>query len=430
MATKLFLRNTTTNGVTDTGDGIVYDLSTVAGASADTGAVALTNGGTNIQWTKTAGGLSMAWISSPIETGFTLTAADISAWLEQGNANDEAGGRLRIYKYTPGVPTITELAGGPFDDGVEMDSMNPTEMTWAANPTDTAFAVGDRILIRLFATNITTMTVGTATLTFNAADAATGDSFFNIAETISFSSPSASPSSSVSSSPSSSISLSPSSSPSPSSSVSLSISLSPSSSVSSSVSLSPSVSVSSSISLSPSASPSPSSSESPSPSSSLSSSVSISLSSSVSLSISPSPSASPSVGYEDYTRFHYAALPADNADLTTQYSAQDYIDVNTDDGVRVAQSASGGEYAIHQFKDFVGAAISATLEWQGQTNQACFLSPVLLQIYNHNTTTWDTIDTDNTTTINVDFTLGATVSDLTDYKDGNNVISCRVYQKD
>ncbi len=187
MATKLFLKNTSVNRITDTGDGFVYDMTTTAGGASDTAVVTLTNGGTNIQWTKTAGGTSIAWISGRVPSGgFTLTTSDVSAWLQESNGNDEAGGRLRIYKYTPGTPTITELTGSPFDDGVEMDSMSPTEMTWVCNPTDTAFAENDRILIRLFATNTTTMTAGTATLTFNAADAATGDSFFNINENVTF----------------------------------------------------------------------------------------------------------------------------------------------------------------------------------------------------------------------------------------------------
>ena len=186
MATKLFLRNTTTNGITNSGDGVVYDMITTAGSAVDTDTVTLTNGGTNIQWTQTAGGSSVAWISGRVPAGgFTLTTADISAWFLQSNMNDEAGGRLRIYKYTPGTPTITELTGSPFDDGVEFGT-SITEMTWTANPTDTSFAENDRILIRIFATNITTMTAGTADLQFNAADATTGDSFFNIAETVSF----------------------------------------------------------------------------------------------------------------------------------------------------------------------------------------------------------------------------------------------------
>lgn len=184
MATKLFLRNTV-SVISDTGDGVLYNMVTEAGSAVDTDTVTLTDGGTEIQWTQSAGGSSIAWISGRVPSGgFTLTTTDISVWLLESNMNDEAEGRYRVFKYTPG-PTIVELGGGPFDDGAELGT-TITEMLWAGNVTDTAFAENDRILLRLYATNFTTMTAGTANLQFNAADATTGDSFFNIAETVAF----------------------------------------------------------------------------------------------------------------------------------------------------------------------------------------------------------------------------------------------------
>jgi len=185
MATKLFLRNTTTNGITTTGDGVVYDMITTAGAAVDTDTVTLTDGGTQIQWTQSAGGSTIAWISGRVPAGgFTLTTTDISVWLLESNMNDEAEGRYRVFKFTP-PSTVTELGGGPFDDGAELGTAI-TEMTWTGNVTDTAFAENDRILLRLYATNFTTMTAGTANVQFNAANTTTGDSFFNIAETVTF----------------------------------------------------------------------------------------------------------------------------------------------------------------------------------------------------------------------------------------------------
>lgn len=189
MATKLVLRNTTTNLITDTGDGIVYDmLASSFGSSSDTLVVDTASSGTNIQWTKTAGGSTVAFISGRVPAGgFTLTTSDVSWWCHESNMNANCGARIRIYKYTPGTPTITELTGSPFDDGVEFTPNTATEMTWTANPTDTAFAENDRILIRPYITNVGTMASGfTCTLTFNAADAATGDSFYNINETVTF----------------------------------------------------------------------------------------------------------------------------------------------------------------------------------------------------------------------------------------------------
>lgn len=186
-----------------------------------------------------------------------------------------------------------------------------------------------------------------------------------------------------------------------------------------------------SASISPSASGSASSSASASkslsPSSSASASASRSLSPSASLSPSFSVSPSPSLGFADYTRGDNAALPANDNNLETNYSAQDVIDVSTKDDIRVSQTGTL-EYMEHQFKNFVGSNTFCQVEWEGQTDLLPSSSTVNLQIYNRNTTTWDTIDSDNSSSINTDFILIAYIADLTNYKDASNVISCRIYQ--
>lgn len=188
MATKLVLRNTTTNSITDTGDGVLYDmLVDDFGAASDTDVVATAASGTEIQWTATSGGATVAWISGRTPAGgFTLTTTDISIWLHESNMNANIGGRFRVFKRTA-AGSVSELGGGPFNDGVELTVGTPTEMLWAGNVTDTAFAEDDRVLLRVYITNVGTMAAGfTGTLTFNAADTTTGDSFFNIAETVAF----------------------------------------------------------------------------------------------------------------------------------------------------------------------------------------------------------------------------------------------------
>jgi len=102
--------------------------------------------------------------------------------------------------------------------------------------------------------------------------------------------------------------------------------------------------------------------------------------------------------------------------------------VETSNDVRVGQTATN-EYAIHQFKNYV-AGDGCFLTWEGQTNCPPSLSPVYLQIYNRNTNEWETVDSDNSSPEDIDFTLTKTMADLSDYKDGNNVIVCRVYQLD
>jgi len=166
--------------------------------------------------------------------------------------------------------------------------------------------------------------------------------------------------------------------------------------------------------------------ETGSTSTSISSSISSSISTSVSSSLSSSISASPSAGYQDYTKGDYVSLPSNNTDLTNIFTEQEITDVATKDNVRVSQDGTG--YVLHQFKDFVGNALNITLEWEGQTNEDCSLSPVLLQIYNQITTNWDTVDTDSSSPADTDFTLTGTVNS-TNYQDASSVISCRVYQQ-
>jgi len=272
---------------------------------------------------------------------------------------------------------------------------------------------------------------GSASLSFSASESKSASKSESKSE-----SKSGSASLSFSASESKSISASESKSASKSESKSLSqsgsFSLSPSESGSESVSPSGAVE-SESESASGSKSGSASGSRSLSQSASVSASGSASGSKSESKSLSPSgsgsksESASPSVGYEGYTRGDEADLPANDTDLETPYTPQDYLDVDTNDGVRVEQTATQ-QYMIHQFKDFVGDANACTLEWEGQTSLAPTSSTVYLQIYNQLTTTWDEVDTDGASSADTDFTLTGIVADTTNYKDTQKIISCRVYQ--
>ena len=190
----------------------------------------------------------------------------------------------------------------------------------------------------------------------------------------------------------------------------MSASISPSASTSPSSSLSPSSSVSASIS--PSASRSPSSSASPS----------------LSPSASQSPSASPSQGYEDYTRGVYSVLPTDATDLTTAYSTQDYIDVSTSNDVRVGITGTD-QYVVHQYKDFTGGRSSGSVHWEGQSTQAPSVATIYLQVYNVNTTTWETLASNNSAAANTDFTLDGSIPNLTNYQDAYGITACRIYQR-
>ena len=201
MATKLFLRETTNNGI-----GAYRDMVTAAGASSTTGVVNTQASGTEIQWTKTAGGAVLEWISGRVPAGgFTLAGTmTFSIWAIESNMNANAGARARVFKRTA-AGSESEIGGGPWNDGIEFSPTADTEMVWTGTPTSTAFAENDRIIVRIYITNAGTMGGGfTCTITYDAADAATGDSFFQINETVTFK---AEPSNNIISVPAGSLSL-------------------------------------------------------------------------------------------------------------------------------------------------------------------------------------------------------------------------------
>jgi hypothetical protein len=84
---------------------------------------------------------------------------------------------------------------------------------------------------------------------------------------------------------------------------------------------------------------------------------------------------------------------------------------------------------IHEYKDYTGSNTHCVLEWEGKTSLAPTSSTVYLQIYNQITTTWIEVDHDDTSDADINFILTGEIPDLTDYKDGNSLISCRVYQE-
>jgi hypothetical protein len=131
--------------------------------------------------------------------------------------------------------------------------------------------------------------------------------------------------------------------------------------------------------------------------------------------------------YVEYTRGSYNSLPTDDANLATRYTPQDYIKVSEIDGIYVDQTGEY-QYMIHEFKDTIQVANTCTVTWVGKTNLPPSISPIILEIYNRDTELWDQLDSDNSSPSYSNLTLTSEINDLTDYKDTNNYICCRVYQ--
>jgi len=143
---------------------------------------------------------------------------------------------------------------------------------------------------------------------------------------------------------------------------------------------------------------------------------------------SASESASPSPGYTGYTRGDYSGLPANDNDLEVSYDVDDVANVSTENEVYVYQSAESGQIMIHQFKNFVGNKTTIRVTCVAKSDMSPVDNTIYLDIYNHSSNEWDTIDADSSSEADTNFTLTAVVADISNYKDDRSVISCRVWQ--
>lgn len=108
----------------------------------------------------------------------------------------------------------------------------------------------------------------------------------------------------------------------------------------------------------------------------------------------------------------------------TKHLSNEYPDIEDD----IGQSAQL-QYMVHQFKNFVGSAANCGIEFFGESDLPLYNSTAYLQIYNRTTHQWDTLDTNNTWPDEITFELKKKKVDLTNYKNAQNIISCRVYQR-
>ena len=137
--------------------------------------------------------------------------------------------------------------------------------------------------------------------------------------------------------------------------------------------------------------------------------------------------------YEEFTIYSRADLPVlptnNDNNLTNTFSPQEYLDVENLDGQTSIQT-SDGQYSVFLFKNKNTDQENISATWTGKSNIAPSSSAVYLQIYNRNSTTWETLDTDSTSSVNTNFTLtGTQTTNLSNYFDTNYWISCRIYQQ-
>lgn len=134
-------------------------------------------------------------------------------------------------------------------------------------------------------------------------------------------------------------------------------------------------------------------------------------------------------GLKDWTYEVMSSLNTDESDLANDYSAGDITDVSADDDD--FKDLAGIGFLVEQV-DILGANDTTNIDiaWKGKTTLAPSTSTVHLQVYNFDTTSWETLDSDSSTAADIEFSLSGYVdTDVENYYDASNYAYVRVYQE-
>ncbi len=123
-----------------------------------------------------------------------------------------------------------------------------------------------------------------------------------------------------------------------------------------------------------------------------------------------------------------ATLPTNDALLANSYSDTDRSNIATNDNV--FKDLTGSAYLVEQGWIYhTNNVDEINVAWSGKSTLAPSASAIYLQIYNHTTDAWVTLDFDNTTAIDTEFSLsGSQTTDLSQFYDTGNRVAIRVYQ--
>lgn len=132
-----------------------------------------------------------------------------------------------------------------------------------------------------------------------------------------------------------------------------------------------------------------------------------------------------------YSREARATLPTNTDPLSTIYDSGDLDDVSADDGTRVDLEGKQN-YLIHNFTRF-NSNEDNTNHINATINLQCSVAPsttaVILQIYNFDTDSWETVDTESSASADTDFDLTANITTNTEnYYDSDFMSHFRVVQ--
>lgn len=91
----------------------------------------------------------------------------------------------------------------------------------------------------------------------------------------------------------------------------------------------------------------------------------------------------------------------------------------------------GSEYMIREYKyKNLNNTDIVTFTWKGRSTESTQVSPILIQIYNVTSGTWETLARETRVPADTDFTAVVTQStNLSNYYDSNNTVTFRSYQQ-
>jgi hypothetical protein len=86
---------------------------------------------------------------------------------------------------------------------------------------------------------------------------------------------------------------------------------------------------------------------------------------------------------------------------------------------------------IQEFKkDWTNSVDVPTFTYTGRSTYSTLLSPILIQIYNQNSSQWETLATINKIPADTDFTTTVTQStNIANYYDSKSIVTFRIYQQ-
>ena len=197
MATTLYLQNLTSN-IFSTGNTRQYlFMKTTFGAGVVQGNVFTQTAasGTTVerQWTDTANGTALLWISDPVDKQQNVSAGasgtvTFNLWAAEDNMNNNIQVGARLFRWSANNGTETSIATA--NDGVELGTGAPAAMNFTVNPAaNVVLLKGDRIVVKFHAANLaaTATTLGTNRCTYNGTTGgANGDSYIILTDNLTF----------------------------------------------------------------------------------------------------------------------------------------------------------------------------------------------------------------------------------------------------